>query len=566
MIKSMSTYTYKFQPSALLFLMLLSMLLTGSCNNPQEHVHSTESGAASDIAYTCPMHPQIVAQAPGICPICAMDLVPFAKGDAASPEIMLSKSQMLLANIRVEEVNISNIGNTIRLNARLAENREKVEVVASRVAGRIDRLFAKERGQRIQAGQPLYEIYSEELLTLQQEYLLALEQYEQLGQEEPHYAAFLESARRKLKLYGMTDAQIQQLKAVRKPKASFPFLSPVSGIVMEIAATEGLYLPEGGRLYTIGRLDSLWVEAELYPQESRQVQEGDKVSVQVAGFENESLRGRVSFISPEYQKNSQILNIRVEIPNPGERFLPGMQANVLLSRGETEAISVPVQAVIRDASGAHVWLQTSDSTFLARRVEIGMEQPDRLEITNGLQIADRLVVNGAYLLYSEYVLKKGGNPVTDQIALEGKALLDAHTPITGPPTFVSSRFGEAYQGYLELKDALVASAEEQAKKQAAVLEKVLAQVEGADKVRAYASRIAAANTLEQQREMFFFLNKHMIELTKKQELRSGGLYVQYCPMANNDQGAYWLSNEEEILNPYFGDRMLSCGEVSEVIE
>jgi Cu(I)/Ag(I) efflux system membrane fusion protein len=562
----MKKYIGKIKFSGLLLLLGIPLLLAVSCNNPQEHVHESENGVGRDIAYTCPMHPQIVEQEPGICPICAMDLVPVSKGDAASPEIMLSESQKLLANIRTEQVNVSKMGNTTRLNARLAENKEEVEVVSSRVPGRIERLFVKERGQRIQAGQALYEIYSEELLTYQQEYLLALEQFDQLGQDEPRYGTFLESARRKLKLYGMTEGQIQQLKTDRNPRASFTFVSPVSGIVTEIAVTEGLYVSEGGKLYTIGRLDTLWVEAELYPQESERVQEGDQVRVQVAGYENEPVNGRVSFISPQYRGGSQILTMRIEIANPGARFLPGMQANVLLSSGDTDVISVPVQAVIRDGSGAHVWLQTSDSTFLARRVETGIEEPQRLAITSGLQAADRVVVNGAYLLYSEFVLKKGGNPVEDNMEMEGKAMLDAHDPITGPPAFANKQFEEAYPNYLQLKDALVASEPAQAQAQALLLQNALNALEGAEKAEAYAAQLAATNQLEKQRELFFFLSNHMIQLIEQKELTSGGLYVQYCPMANNDQGAYWLSTEEEIRNPYFGDMMLSCGEVSDIIQ
>lgn len=562
----MKKYIDKVQISRVFILLALPLLLAVSCNNPQEHVHEGENGVGADVVYTCPMHPQIVDEEPGICPICAMDLVPVSKGDAASPEIMLSESQKLLANIQTEQVRTSNMGNTTRLNARLAENKEEVEVVSSRVPGRIERLFVKEQGQRVQAGQALYEIYSEELLTYQQEYLLALEQFEQLGQDEPRYGTFLESARRKLILYGMTEGQVQQLKTERSPRASFTFVSPVSGIVTEIAATEGLYVPEGGKLYTIGRLDTLWVEAELYPQETERVQEGDQVKVQVAGYENEPVTGRVSFISPQYRGGSQILSMRVEIANPGARFLPGMQANVLLSSRENEVISVPVQAVIRDGSGAHVWLQTSDSTFLARKVETGQEEPEQLAITSGLQVADRVVVNGAYLLYSEYVLKKGGNPVEDNMALEGKAMLGAHDPITGPPAFENKQFNEAYPVYLQLKNALVASEPTQAQEQAQLLQNALSGLKGGEKAEGYATQLAATDGLDKQRELFFFLSNHMIKLAEQQELTSGGLYVQYCPMANNDQGAYWLSAEEEIRNPYFGDMMLSCGEVSDIIQ
>ncbi|WP_017730672.1 efflux RND transporter periplasmic adaptor subunit [Nafulsella turpanensis] len=545
------------------WLITLLLLTLAACSNPEEH---DKAGVVADVAYTCPMHPQVVQPDPGICPICAMDLVPFSRGDEASPEIMLSERQKLLGNIVSKPVGLGSIDNRVRLNAEITENKEEKEIVATRVPGRIERLYVKETGQRIQAGQPLYEIYSEELLTYQQEYLLALEQNLQLGTEEPRFAGFLESARRKLKLYGMTDAQIARLEAQKEPKASFTFVAPVSGIVTEIAATEGIYLPEGAKLYTIGRLDTLWVEAELYPEESNMVEIGEEVKVSVAGFEKSPVTGIVSFISPELRGTSQIVSMRVEIPNPAERFFPGMQASVWLESGEAEGVSVPTQAVIRDASGAHVWLQTSDSTYLARPVETGMEEPDRIALLSGVEPGERVVVNGAYLLYSEFVLKKGGDPLAGAVEPEGKALLDAHDPIAGPPVFAEEAFGPAYEVYLLLKNALVASDKEAAQEQAAVLAERLQAVEDAEKAQAYALRLAKAPTLEAQRETFFFLSNHMIELAQQKELVSGGMYVQFCPMANNDQGAFWLSNEEEILNPYYGESMLHCGEVSEVLE
>jgi membrane fusion protein, copper/silver efflux system len=380
---------------------------SGDSNSHLEHEHA-DAGSAT---YTCPMHPQIVQNEPGTCPVCHMDLVPVSKGDAASAEIMLSKSQILLGNITTQAVGTGNIGNTTVALGRLTENKESAEVISSRAAGRIEKLYVKQSGEFVAKGKPLYELYSESLLTYQREYLLAKAQYDSLGNLSDTYRRFFESARRRLLLYGLSEAQLAGLDKTRQINSSVTFLSPASGYVTEIAATEGQYVPEGGILYRLVNLSKLWVEAELYEGEAGLVRVGDEVSVKVAGFEQNTVRGRVSFISPEYRANARVFVLRVEIDNPGGQFGPGMQAQVLINTGEKEAITLPIDAVIQDAQGAHVWVQTAEGTFKPRMVQTGLENTDSIEITSGLSGQDTVVVSGAYLLYSEYILKKGGNPM-----------------------------------------------------------------------------------------------------------------------------------------------------------
>ena len=159
------------------------------------------------------MHPQIVRDHPGKCPICGMDLVPMNSSDRKDGSIMLSESQIKLGNISTTLTQYQDFGSTIILNGRLMVNEEQTEVISSRAKGRIERLYVKESGDRIEQGQPLYEIYSEQLLTLQQEYLLALKQYEDLGRER--YESFLKAAEKKLLLFGVTKNQIRKLTMTR---------------------------------------------------------------------------------------------------------------------------------------------------------------------------------------------------------------------------------------------------------------------------------------------------------------------------------------------------------------
>ena len=257
----------------------------------------------------------------------------------------------------------------------------------------------------------LYEIYSEQLLTLEQEYLLALRQAQELGQKENRYQNFLAASEKKLLLFGLTKRQIAELGTTKKTDSRIEFLAPVSGIVARIDATEGQYVSEGSSLYRIERLDKIWVEADLYPTETAFIKNGDRVDVVVSGFENNKVKGKVTFLSPEYRAGSQIITLRAEIANPHMQFLPGMQANIVLSHSGKQAIAVPMDAVIRDERGSHVWVLTPDGAYTSRMVETGIENNDKVEITAGIKEKENVVVTGAYLLYGELVLKKGGDPM-----------------------------------------------------------------------------------------------------------------------------------------------------------
>jgi len=284
-------------------------------------------------------------------------------------------------------------------------------VISSRAAGRIEKLFVKETGRMVKKGEPLYQIYSETLLTLQREYLLAKEQFETLGSTEKRYKSFFDAAKRKLVLYGLTEAQIEKLDGNKDIQSRITFLATASGIVTEISATEGQYVAEGASLLRLENVNSLWVEAELYPNETSLVKAGDKLNVRVSGFENTPAEANVTFLSPEFRANTQITVMRAAINNPDLIYKPGMQAQIWFTHSSRKALAVPVDAVIRDGKGTHVYVQKGLNTFRPQMVKTGLEDFDKVEITEGLNEGDTVAVTGAYLLYSEIILKKGTDPM-----------------------------------------------------------------------------------------------------------------------------------------------------------
>jgi membrane fusion protein, copper/silver efflux system len=387
-------------------ILLLVVSVFGCQKKEGDAAHSAHSGQM----YTCPMHPQITEPKPGSCPICGMDLVAVSQTQSEAG-IMLSSNQMKLANIQTQAVSSSSIGNNTLLTATTVANGNLRVQISSRVSGRIEKLYVKQVGEQIKKGTPLYDLYSEALLTLQGEYLLAFTQQKALGDTDENYNRILQAAKEKLLLYGMSEKQIKELGNQGKIKSAVTFFSNEAGIVEEIAISEGQYIAEGNPIITVTDLSSLWVEAQLYPAELPLVKIGATVDVRMSGYENEFVKGKVVFLAPELETNSKIILMRVQIDNPGLKYIPGMQASVTLTRDAEKALTLPLNAVIRDEQGSYVWQQTGEGTFSPVMVKLGLENASTVEVIAGISEGDTIVVSGAYLLHSEYILKKGGNPM-----------------------------------------------------------------------------------------------------------------------------------------------------------
>lgn len=387
---------------------VLPSVFIAACSHEQKPVE----GAAKEKVqtFTCPMHPQVIKNEMGTCPICGMDLVPFEK-NSNDKALKVDEKRQVLANITTIKIGENSFSGGQQLNGRLTVDPEQSSYISSRIAGRIERLYIRETGVKVSKGQPLYQLYAEQLATLQQEYLMAVAQEKQF-QGDKIERQLVDAAKQKLLLYGQSESQVQQLLKTQKKDPFIVFYAPQSGIVAELSVTQGQYVPEGGTILRLEGYAQLWVEADVYPTEAKKIKEGQKVKVVVAGWEDQPQEMIISFITPALQSGTQLTQIRGTIPNVSNQWQPGLQANVFLPAAhQTNELSLPVDAVIRDGKGMHVWVKSGKDNFEAKLVKIGRENEDQVEIAEGLKKGDQVVVTGAYLLYSEYILKKGKNPV-----------------------------------------------------------------------------------------------------------------------------------------------------------
>ncbi len=389
------------------------------------HPHGEEGAAGSaeeSGKYACPMHPFIVTDRPGACPICGMTLVPqesMASSGGAPPvgseevgRVAVNPTQRLMANVATEKVAMREFSLDTFAVGKIAWNERKVAKVAARFGGRVEKLHVDFTGMRVVRGQPLLDIYSPELIATQREYLLARNGVERVrespyGDAREMSSGLLTATRRRLALWNVTDAQIEELEQTGEPRTMFTVFAPAGGIVTERLVTAGQYVMEGTPLYAIADLGNVWIMAEIYETEIHKVAVGTGASIMTDAYPGREFRGQVAFVDPFMNPETRTVRVRVDLPNPGELLKPEMFVNVSFRGKRGKALSVPDTAVLVTGREAMAWVETAPNTFEPRVVRTGQKSAGYYEILSGLSEGETVVTSGGFLLDSESQLKGG---------------------------------------------------------------------------------------------------------------------------------------------------------------
>jgi len=536
-----------------------------------------EETSATPTMWTCSMHPQIMQPEPGDCPICGMDLIKAESGadGLEQNEIKMTENAMALANIQTFVVNNTSASNEegiVSLSGKIATNEENNSVQASYFDGRIEHLHVNYKGQQVKRGQLLASIYAPNLVAAQQELITAAS----LKNSQP---ALYKAVRNKLKNWKLSENQINAIESSGNVRDKFPIYATVSGTVSEVLAREGDYVQQGQAILKVSNLNSVWAQFDAYENQISNLKEGQKIKIIAQAYPNKEFDAIVSFIDPILNNATRTVTLRATLKNTGNLFKPGMFVTGKLqgsTKQNSEDISVPASAVMWTGERSLVYIKTNpnEPAFEMREVSIGARNGEKYMIKEGLQNGDEIVVNGTFTVDAAAQLQ--GKKSMMNKAKEDQALEKMRDmKITLSEKF-QKKFIEVLKPYLQMKDAFVASDAKLASTYAGKTLKLLKSIEIEELEKMEQSHInksikmlaaiAKSEDLENQREHFIILNENIVPIAMNIEKVDPVFYVQKCPMANNNKGALWLSTEKDILNPYYGEAMLTCGSVIDLVE
>lgn len=298
------------------------------------------------------------------------------------------------------------LGNEVRTVGIVNFDETRMAQVAPKFGGFVERLYVDFTGKPVRRGQPLLEIYSPELVSAQEELLLAGRLESSLGTSSvPGVSAgspnLVTAAKRRLRLWDISEGQINQVLRTGRIRRTLTLHAPVSGVVVEKQVLQGQAVQSGQTLYTIADLSNVWVEAELREADAGAVQEGSPATVELAAFPGRPLQGRVEYVYPTLENEARTLKARISIPNPDGRLKPGMYATVRLSSSSRSALTVPTTAVVQTGERAVVFVDMGGGKIMPQEVEVGRTAGDYTEILAGIEPGQRVVTSAQYLIDSE---------------------------------------------------------------------------------------------------------------------------------------------------------------------
>jgi Cu(I)/Ag(I) efflux system membrane fusion protein len=517
--------------------------------------------------WTCSMHPQIRLSEPGSCPICGMDLIPASskRTDAdANPLVHeMTPQAVAMANIHTSKVTgVSPVGEVF-LTGKVQADERQIASVTAKFPGRIEQLFVNFTGQMVRSGEKLATIYSPELITAQKELLEATSTKET-------YPELYMAAREKLRLWKLNESQIDEIEKTGTVRDQFDVFSDKSGVVTQRNIAVGDYVGTGSILFDVVDLSRVWIMIDAYEIDLPFVKVGNEVSFTAAGIPGKTYTARVTYIDPLINSGTRTASVRAELQNTSGELRPGMFINARVKstiRGGQSSLAIPRTALLWSGKRSIVYVKVQDSEFPAyemREITIGSRMGEMYLVEAGLRAGEDIVTNGVF--YVDAAAQLSGNY---------SMLMRPKTKTMEVPIAFKQQITVLADVYFNVKNGLVADDAKVVKSELRKLDIALNNVrmQGLigqthdhwmmlkQKLSEATKMMQSEETLDGLRQHFTMLSENMIEMTESFGLEKSAVYKEFCPMAFDNKGAFWLSESEEIRNPYFGQAMLSCGEV-----
>ncbi len=587
----------------LLIGLLLGWLFFGGAHDQPtsvtEHVQETHTDEQGNIVYTCSMHPNVRESEPGNCPICGMELIPVnseASTNEENPyELTMTPAAMKLAEVQTSRVTKDVAVSNIRMPGKVVVDERRISNVTAHFPGRIKELYVDFTGERVKKGQRLASIYSPQLLTAQRELLETAKHKEQ-------NPSLYEATRRKLKLWELPEEEINRIENSGEVMTDIDIVSPAEGYVLNRNISTEDHVMEGTVMYKIANLSKVWVVFNAYESDLATLDVGDEVSFSVDAYPGETFNAEITYIDPVLDPQSRTANIRAEAYNEDRRLKPQMLAEGIISSrvaGGEDQLLIPKSAVLWTGERSVVYVKkpnTEQPTFEFREVVLGQRVGDRYVVKSGVREGEYVVTNGNFKIDSAAqlsgkasMMNREPNGRKPQMHDHGSMEMDspeeesiqesgpAHTDTTEHQH--TGHLEVLVKEYLEIKKALTNDRIELAKEHLRTFavevrrnSEMTRHPEHTDKhnrhhkaMLASVETAANAENIDSFREAFAAISEHLTKAVENQNYDGQELYLQYCPMALNGEGATWLSKTEEIKNPYMGQQMPGCGETKSQI-